>query len=73
MRDGREAYSRASRLAIDASLVEVVRRGASAALPAGLKLEAAGFARCKKTVDYDIGMKNFIQNGPRVPAVFLHE
>ena len=26
-----------------------------------------------KTVDLDIGMKNFIQNGPRVPALFLHE
>mgnify|MGYP000483116272 CR=1 FL=1 len=31
------------------------------------------FARCHRTVDYDIGMKNFIQNGPRVPAAFLHE
>jgi len=36
-------------------------------------VEADGFARCKRTVDYDIGMKNFIQNGPRVPAVFMHE
>ena len=23
--------------------------------------------------DMDIGMKNFMQNGPRVPAEFLHE
>ncbi len=60
-------------LAIDAILVDVVRRGVSAPLDEGLRIEAAGFARCKQTVDMDVGMKNFIQNGPRVPAVFLHE
>ena len=36
-------------------------------------MEAEGFGACKRTVDYDIGMKNFIQNGPRVPAQFLNE
>ena len=60
-------------LAIDAILVDVVRRGVSAPLDEGLRIEAAGFARCKLTVDMDVGMKNFMQNGPRVPAVFLHE
>jgi enoyl-CoA hydratase/3-hydroxyacyl-CoA dehydrogenase len=60
-------------LAIDAILAAVVRDGLTKRLPEGLKVEAAGFARCKQTVDYDIGMKNFIQNGPRVPAAFLHE
>lgn len=60
-------------LAIDAILVDVVRRGLSQPLGEGLKLEAQGFARCKRTVDMDIGMKNFMQNGPRVPAAFLHE
>ncbi|MBM3792193.1 MAG: hypothetical protein FJW35_17840, partial [Acidobacteria bacterium] len=60
-------------LAVDAILVAVVREGLTRPLPDGLKVEAAGFARCKQTVDYDIGMKNFIQNGPRVPAAFLHE
>jgi enoyl-CoA hydratase/carnithine racemase len=60
-------------LAIDAILAAVVRDGLTKPLPEGLKVEAAGFARCKQTVDYDIGMKNFIQNGPRVPAAFLHE
>jgi len=60
-------------LAIDAILAAVVREGLTKRLPEGLKVEAAGFARCKQTVDYDIGMKNFIQNGPRVPAAFLHE
>jgi enoyl-CoA hydratase / 3-hydroxyacyl-CoA dehydrogenase len=60
-------------LAIDEILVDVVRRGLKEPLAEGLKLEAKGFGRCKGTVDMDIGMKNFIQNGPRVPAVFLHE
>lgn len=60
-------------LAIDAILVDVLRRGLSRPLAEGLVVEAQGFARCKSTVDMDIGMKNFVQNGPRVPAAFLHE
>ncbi len=60
-------------LAIDAILVGVIRDGLSRPLDEGLRVESDGFALCKKTVDYDIGMKNFIQNGPRVPAEFMHE
>ena len=60
-------------LAIDAIVVDVMRRGLAKPLSEGLAIEAEGFSRCKETVDMDIGMKNFIQNGPRVPAVFLHE
>lgn len=60
-------------LAIDSILVDVVRRGLAKPLSEGLAIEADGFARCKATVDMDIGMKNFVQNGPRVPAAFLHE
>jgi enoyl-CoA hydratase / 3-hydroxyacyl-CoA dehydrogenase len=60
-------------LAIDEIIVDVVRRGLALPLEQGLKVEADGFARCKNTVDMDIGMKNFMQNGPRVPAAFLHE
>lgn len=60
-------------LAIDRILVDVVRRGLARPLAEGLEIEADGFARCKATVDMDIGMKNFIQNGPRTPAQFLHE
>jgi len=59
--------------AIDAILVDVLREGLSKPLQEGLAVEAAGFGRCKATVDMDIGMKNFVQNGPRVPAEFLHE
>jgi enoyl-CoA hydratase/carnithine racemase len=60
-------------LAIDAILRDVMLRGLALPLPEGLKEEAQGFGRCKRTVDLDIGMKNFTQNGPRVPAAFLHE
>jgi len=60
-------------LTIDAVLVDVLRKGLTKPLPEGLEVEAEGFARCKETVDYDIGMTNFIQNGARVPAAFLHE
>ena len=60
-------------LTIDAILVEVVRKGLAKPLSEGLSVEAAGFGRCRSTVDMDIGMKNFNQNGPRVPAAFMHE
>jgi len=60
-------------LAIDKILVDVMRQGLARPLAEGLRIEAEGFGACKRTVDYDIGMKNFIQNGPRVPAQFLHE
>ncbi|MBI5480122.1 MAG: 3-hydroxyacyl-CoA dehydrogenase/enoyl-CoA hydratase family protein [Deltaproteobacteria bacterium] len=60
-------------LTIDAILVDVVRTGLARPLNEGLAIEAAGFGRCKATVDMDIGLKNFTQNGPRVPAAFLHE
>jgi enoyl-CoA hydratase/carnithine racemase len=60
-------------LAIDAILVDVLRRGLVKPLSEGLVVEAEGFGRCRSTVDMDIGMKNFVQNGPRVPAAFLHE
>ena len=60
-------------LAIDALLVDVLRRGLAAPLAEGLAIEADGVGRAVETVDCDIGMKNFMQNGPRVPALFLHE
>jgi len=60
-------------LAIDAILVEVLTEGLRRPLAEGLDVEARGFGRCKATVDMDIGMRNFVQNGPRVPAAFLHE
>jgi enoyl-CoA hydratase/3-hydroxyacyl-CoA dehydrogenase len=58
---------------IDTILVDVVRQGLARPLAEGLVIEAEGFARCKASVDCDIGLKNFLHNGPRTPAVFLHE
>jgi enoyl-CoA hydratase/3-hydroxyacyl-CoA dehydrogenase len=59
--------------AVDRILVEVIQGGLRLPLAEGLAREAQGFARCIHTVDMDIGLKNFVQNGARVPAVFLHE
>lgn len=60
-------------LATDAILIGVVRDGLAKPLAEGLAVEAAGFAACKRTVDMNIGLTNFVVNGPRVPAAFLHE
>ena len=60
-------------LAVDAILVDVIRRGLAMALSEGLALEGQGFGRCTQTKDLNIGLTNFMQNGPRVPAAFLHE
>lgn len=59
--------------AIDSILIDVLKRGLSSNLDEALAIEADGFARCKETVDMNIGMTNFMQNGPRVPALFLNE
>jgi enoyl-CoA hydratase/3-hydroxyacyl-CoA dehydrogenase len=60
-------------LAVDAILVDVLRRGLRLTLTEGLAVEAEAFGRCKALVDFEIGMKNFMQNGPRIQAAFLHE
>ena len=60
-------------MVIDRILTDVVFAGLRQDLAKGLETEAQAFSRCKETVDYDIGMTNFIQNGPRVPAVFMNE
>jgi enoyl-CoA hydratase/carnithine racemase len=60
-------------LVIDAILVGAVKRGVQLPLDEGLLVEAKAFADTKETVDADIGTQNFIMNGPRVPAAFMHE
>jgi len=60
-------------LAVDKILVDVILQGLAVDLSEGLAIEAEGFAKCKATVDMNIGMSNFMQNGPRVPAAFLNE
>jgi enoyl-CoA hydratase / 3-hydroxyacyl-CoA dehydrogenase len=60
-------------LLIDKILVNAVKEGLRLPLDDGLVVEAKAFATAKETVDADIGIKNFIQNGPRTPAAFMHE
>jgi len=60
-------------LVIDAFLVKAVKEGLRLPLDDGLLIETKAFADSKETVDADIGIKNFTQNGPRVPAAFMHE
>ena len=60
-------------LVIDAFLVNAVKEGLRLPLDEGLIVETKAFADSKETVDADIGIKNFTQNGPRVPAAFMHE
>ncbi len=60
-------------LVIDAFLVHAVKEGLRLPLDEGLIVEVKAFADSKETIDADIGIKNFTQNGPRVPAAFIHE
>ncbi len=45
--------------------------GAKTTLAEGLKIEAKVFGECLPTEDYRIGMKNFLENGPKVAAKFV--
>ena len=38
----------------------------------GLDFEARQFGECMKTDDMKIGLKNFLENGPKVKAEFVH-
>jgi enoyl-CoA hydratase / 3-hydroxyacyl-CoA dehydrogenase len=60
-------------LLIDKILVDAVKQGLRLPLDEGLLVEAKAFADTKETIDADIGIKNFIQNGPRTPAAFMNE
>jgi enoyl-CoA hydratase/carnithine racemase len=60
-------------LKVDAIVVNAVLKGVRLPLDEGLLVEAKAFADTKETVDADIGIKNFIGNGPRVPAAFMNE
>jgi len=55
---------------------EMVRRaileGAAMRLEDGLRHEARLFGDCLKTEDMAIGMDNFLKNGPKAKAVFVH-
>ena len=58
---------------IDSLLQKAVLEGAKMSLAEGLKLEAKTFGECLLTKDMRIGMDNFMKNGPKVNANFVHE
>ena len=57
---------------IDSLLQKAILEGAKMTLEEGLKLEAKIFGECSTTQDRNIGIENFIKNGPRVNANFVH-
>lgn len=57
---------------IDAILCETILAGARGALEEGLKLEARQFGACVLTEDMRIGIRNFVEKGPRSKAAFVH-
>ena len=57
---------------IDSLLQKAVLEGAKMTLEEGIKLEAKTFGERLLTKDMRIGMENFLKNGPRVNANFVH-
>jgi enoyl-CoA hydratase/carnithine racemase len=57
---------------IDSLLQQAILKGAAMTLEEGLKLEAKLFGECLLTKDMRIGMENFMKNGPKVNAKFVH-
>jgi enoyl-CoA hydratase/3-hydroxyacyl-CoA dehydrogenase len=58
---------------IDSLLQKAVLEGAKMTLEEGLKFESKVFGECLLTEDMRIGMDNFMKNGPRVNAAFVHK
>jgi enoyl-CoA hydratase/3-hydroxyacyl-CoA dehydrogenase len=57
---------------IDQILCDVVIQGCSKPLREGLKLESKAFGACVDTKDMHIGMENFLKNGAKSKATFVH-
>jgi enoyl-CoA hydratase/carnithine racemase len=57
---------------IDSLLQKAILEGMEMTLGEGLKLEAKVFGECSLTQDRKIGIENFMKNGPKVNATFLH-
>jgi enoyl-CoA hydratase/3-hydroxyacyl-CoA dehydrogenase len=57
---------------IDSLLQKAILEGAKMSLEDGLKLEAKIFGECFSTQDRNIGIDNFMKNGPKVNAAFIH-
>jgi enoyl-CoA hydratase/carnithine racemase len=58
---------------IDSLIQKAVLEGAKRTLEEGLKLESKVFGECLLTEDMKIGMENFMKNGPRANAAFVHK
>jgi enoyl-CoA hydratase/3-hydroxyacyl-CoA dehydrogenase len=58
---------------IDSLLQKAILEGAKMTLDEGLKLEAKISGECFLTEDMHIGLDNFMKNGPRVKASFVHK
>lgn len=58
--------------AVDALLVRAIQDGAALSLDEGLELEARLFGEVCATEDMRIGVTNFLENGPRAKAPFVH-
>jgi len=58
---------------IDSLLQKAILEGAKMTLEEGLKLEAKIFGECFSTQDRKIGIDNFMKNGPKANANFVHQ
>ncbi len=58
--------------AVDKILCDTILEGAKLSLADGLKLEAKAFGEVCKLRDFRIGVENFLTNGPRSKAAFVH-
>ncbi|MCA8959344.1 MAG: 3-hydroxyacyl-CoA dehydrogenase/enoyl-CoA hydratase family protein [Planctomycetes bacterium] len=59
--------------AVDAILCRAILEGVERPLDDGLRFESEMFGEVCGTRDMRIGVMNFIENGPRKPAEFVHE
>jgi enoyl-CoA hydratase/3-hydroxyacyl-CoA dehydrogenase len=58
---------------IDSLLQKAILEGAKMTLEDGLKFESKVFGECLLTEDMRIGMENFMKNGAKVKAQFVHK
>lgn len=58
---------------IDSLLQRAILDGAKMTLDEGLRLEAKVFGECCLTQDREIGIENFLRNGSKVNANFVHK
>jgi enoyl-CoA hydratase/3-hydroxyacyl-CoA dehydrogenase len=57
---------------VDAWICKAILEGAATTLEAGLAIEARCFGEVCATQDMRIGVENFLKNGPRAKAAFVH-